>query len=77
MEKDIEGFLKDLENLTLTYGIAIGGNAEDGTPYLMNQDRLTNINGKQYDALKWDEESCTYTCELVYPTPDDCLDLRG
>lgn len=53
MKKDVEGFLEKLSELSLSYGIAIGGCGCCGSPYLIDRDGNTEINGLQHDELIW------------------------
>lgn len=51
MQKDIEGFLEKLSELTLSYGIIIEGCGCCGSPYLIDITGDTEINGLQHDEL--------------------------
>lgn len=73
MEKDIQGFLEELSSLTMRYGIAIGGCGCCGSPYLMDRDGATEINGLQHDELKWVDDD-HYELGNVYPTPEEMVE---
>lgn len=69
MQKDVEGFLEKLGELSLSYGIAIGGCGCCGSPYLINIDGETEINGLQHDELEWNEDH--YIIKNIYETPKE------
>lgn len=66
MKKDIEGFLKELTNLSLSYGIIVGGCGCCGSPYLESADNDLDIDGISYDDLTWEEDH--YEMKNIYPT---------
>ena len=65
MEKDVQGFLEKLSELTMAYGIAIGGCGCCGSPYLMDRDGSTEINGLQHDELIWVDDD-HYELKNIY-----------
>lgn len=69
MKKDVEGFLEKLNELTLSYGIVIGGCGCCGSPYLLDRDGSTEINGLQHDELTWIDDH--YELKNIYETPEE------
>lgn len=69
MQKDVDGFLKELSELSLKYQISIGGCGCCGSPYLISTDGDTEINGLQHDELQWKEDH--YEIKSIYETPDE------
>lgn len=69
MKKDVENFLKELDNLTLKYGITIGGCGCCGSPYLLDINGNTEINGLQHDELTWVDDH--YELKNVYETLEE------
>ena len=69
MNKDIEGFLTELTELTLKYGVTIGGCGCCGSPYLTDINGDTEINGMQHDELTWVDDH--YELKNVYETPEE------
>ena len=41
----------------------------DGSPYLINIDGETEINGLQHDELEWNEDH--YIIKNIYETPEE------
>lgn len=72
MEKDVQGFLEKLSELTMIYGIAIGGCGCCGSPYLMDRDGNTEINGLQHDELIWVDDD-HYELKNIYETPEGMI----
>lgn len=69
MKKDVENFLKELDNLTLKYGITIGGCGCCGSPYLLDIGGDTEINGLQHDELTWIDDH--YELKNIYETLEE------
>lgn len=69
MQKDIEGFLKDLSALSLKYNIIIGGCGCCGSPYLVDRNSQIELNGKQCDDLAWTNDD-HYEID-IYDTPEE------
>lgn len=69
MQKNIEGFLEKLSELSLSYGITIGGCGCCGSPYLTDINGETEINGLQHDELTWEDNH--YILKNVYETPEE------
>lgn len=69
MKKDVEGFLEELKELTLSYGIVIGGCGCCGSPYLLDRDGSTEINSLQHDELTWIDDH--YELKNIYETPEE------
>lgn len=69
MTKDVEGFLEKLNKLTLSCGIVIGGCGCCGSPYLLDRDGNTEINGLQHDELTWIDDH--YELKNIYETPEE------
>lgn len=70
MQKDVEGFLKELTELTHKYGIQIGGCGCCGSPYLLELNSgNTAVNGLQHDELTWTEEG--YVMNSIYQADED------
>lgn len=72
MQKDIEGFLEKLSELTLSYGIIIEGCGCCGSPYLIDITGDTEINGLQHDELSWIEDH--YELRDIYETPEEYIE---
>lgn len=72
MGKDVQGFLEKLSELTMIYGIAIGGCGCCGSPYLMDRDGNTEINGLQHDELIWVDDD-HYELKNIYETPEEMI----
>lgn len=68
MKKDVEGFLKELTNLSLSYGIIVRGCGCCGSPYLTDQESEEELNGLNYDGLTWTDDH--YEISDVYKTED-------
>ena len=69
MQKDIEGFLKDLSALSLKYDIIIGGCGCCGSPHLIDRNSQIELNGKQCDNLAWTHDD-HYEID-IYDTPKE------
>lgn len=70
MLKDVDGFIRELKELTLKYQIAIYGCGCCGSPSLVNAENMDgDLQGMQYDELEWNGEE--YIIKSIYPTPKE------